>query len=56
MSAMIGVCGCGEAGCGSLWLQVRRDGGQVLWEPDPDTPRHSIDRTWRFDLPGIWTR
>jgi hypothetical protein len=34
--AMIGVC--------------RRDGGQVLWEPDPDAPRHSVDRTWRFDL------
>jgi hypothetical protein len=48
--AMIGVCSCGEAGCASLWLRVRRDGGQVLWEPDPDAPRHSVDRTWRFDL------
>ncbi|MGH3266995.1 MAG: hypothetical protein ACRDNS_34005, partial [Trebonia sp.] len=36
--AMIGICTCGEPGCSSMWLQVRRDGGQVVWEPDPDTP------------------
>jgi hypothetical protein len=48
--AMVGICGCGESGCASLWLRVRRDGDQVVWEPDPDTQRHSVDRTWRFDL------
>jgi hypothetical protein len=49
-SAMVGICGCGEAGCGSLYLRVRRDGGVVLWEPEPDPPHHTVDRTWRFDL------
>jgi hypothetical protein len=48
--ALIGVCECGESGCGSLVLQVRRDGDQVVWEPDPDPPRHSVDSTWIFQL------
>lgn len=50
--AMVGVCSCGEPGCGSLWLQVRRDGQTVLWEPDPLTVRSSIDATYRFELTG----
>lgn len=48
--AMVGVCSCGEPGCNSLWLQVRREGGRVVWEPDPDPPRHSITRRWSFEL------
>lgn len=48
--AMVGVCTCGEPGCSSLWLQVRRDGDEVLWEPDPDTPSHTVDTSWRFAL------
>lgn len=48
--AMIGVCDCGEPGCGSLWLQVRREGDTVCWEPDPHSPWASIDRTWSFAL------
>jgi hypothetical protein len=49
---MIGVCTCGEPGRSSMWLQVRRDGDQVVWEPDPDLPTsgHTVDATWRFGL------
>lgn len=50
--AMVGVCDCRESGCASLWLQVRRDGRTVLWEPDPLTVRSSIDTTYRFELTG----
>jgi hypothetical protein len=49
-SAMVGICNCGESGCGSLYLRVRRDGGEVLWEPEPNPPHHTVDRSWRFDL------
>lgn len=48
--AMVGVCLCGEAGCDSLWVQIRRDGTRVIWEPDPRPPRHSIDHCWTFEL------
>lgn len=49
-SVMVGICSCGEAGCGSLYLRVRRDGDVVLWEPEPSPPHHTVDRTWRFGL------
>ena len=48
--AMIGICDCGEAGCDSLWLQVRREASTVIWEPDPSTARATVDTTWRFEL------
>jgi hypothetical protein len=48
--AMVGICDCGEAGCNSLWLQIRREAGTVVWEPVPNPPRASIDTTWRFEL------
>lgn len=49
-TAMVGVCNCGEPDCGSLWMRVRRTGDVVVWQPDPDPPDASIDRTWTFDL------
>jgi hypothetical protein len=48
--AMIGICECGEPGDSSLWMQVRRQGSTVIWEPDPNAPRSSIDATWAFHL------
>lgn len=48
--AMVGVCNCGESGCDSLWLQVRRDGDQVCWEPVEPHTGTSITTTYRFDL------
>lgn len=48
--AMVGVCTCGDPGCSSLWLRVARDGDTVVWAPDPDSPGHTVDRRWRFDL------
>lgn len=48
--AMIGICSCGEPGCDSLWMQVRRDRDLVVWEPTTDTPRASIRHTYRFAL------
>lgn len=51
--AMVGICNCGHSDCGSLWLQVRRDRDQVLWEPSREPPggaRSTIDTCYRFDL------
>ncbi|HEX3815033.1 MAG TPA: hypothetical protein VHX59_19540 [Mycobacteriales bacterium] len=48
--AMIGVCSCGEPGCNSLWIQLRRTRDSVLWEPNPHSPRCSVGRSWRFGL------
>lgn len=49
--ALVAICGCGGgAGCNSLWITVRRDGHRVVWEPDPTSPRRTIDRTWSFQL------
>lgn len=48
--AMVGICGCGVPKDNSLWVQVRRDGWQVVWEPDPNSPHKTIDTTYRFDL------
>lgn len=49
-AAMVGICSCGEPGCSSLWIQVRRDADRVVWEPDPNSPRSTIDTTWSFEL------
>lgn len=48
--AMVGICGCGEPEDASLWMQDRRDRDVVIWEPDPNAPRSSIEATYRFDL------
>jgi len=29
---------------------VSRDGDTAVWAPEPDSPGHTVDRTWRFDL------
>lgn len=48
--AMVGVCTCGEAGCNSLWVRVRRCADRVVWEPDDSSSRHTVDRRWSFEL------
>ncbi len=48
--AMVAVCNCGEAGCNSLWVRVRRAGDRVVWEPDDASPRRTVDRSWSFEL------
>ncbi len=48
--AMVGICGCGIAGCDSLWLQVRRCGEQVIWEPYPASPHLTIESRYVFGL------
>lgn len=48
--AMVAVCNCGEAGCNSLWVRVRRVGDRVRWEPDDQAPRATVDRGWSFEL------
>jgi hypothetical protein len=49
---MIGICGCGNDGDYSLWVSLRRDGRQVVWEPMQVTEQghRSVRETWRFDL------
>ncbi len=48
--ALVAVCNCGEAGCNSLWVRVRRADDRVIWEPDGKSPRRTVDRSWSFDL------
>lgn len=48
--AMIGICSCGEPEDASLWMHVLRENNLVVWEPDPNAPRSSIEGTYRFDL------
>lgn len=47
---LIGCCSCGETGCGSLGLRLRRLGSEVLWEPDERSQYESLSRSLRFDL------
>ena len=47
---LIGCCSCGETGCGSLALRLRRSGDQVLWGPDEHHGGESLARGYRFDL------
>lgn len=49
---MIGICGCGVAEDCSLWVSLRRDGDEVVWEPARVTEHghRSVRETWRFDL------
>ncbi len=49
-AAMVGICTCGEPGCGSLWLRVSCDGDTVVWSPDPTAAGNTVDRSWRFEL------
>ena len=49
-AAMVGICGCGTPGCDSLWLQVRRSRGQVIWKPHPTSPRATINTSYVFGL------
>jgi hypothetical protein len=30
---VVGSCGCGDSGCGSLSMEIRRQGGSVTWGP-----------------------
>jgi hypothetical protein len=47
---VVGACSCGETGCGSLWMQVRRVDDQVLWEPAEVPFGETLSRSYRFDL------
>lgn len=49
-AAMIGVCGCGEAGCASLWVDVHRAGNVVTWSPTQLQFRWTLAGEWTFDL------
>jgi hypothetical protein len=49
-TALIGVCGCGQTGCGSLSVRIWRAGGEVVWEPEPRPRYETIARSYRFDL------
>lgn len=47
-SVMLGTC-C-TPGCASFSLQVRRDGGIVLWEPDPQPLDQTLTARLEFQL------
>ncbi len=48
--AVIGSCTCGNTGCGSLSMIVRRDGDVVLWEPVHTGRRETLHLPCRFEL------
>lgn len=48
--AVVGSCACGDTGCGSLSLQIRRHGGQVTWGPAETGVRETISQTFCFEL------
>lgn len=47
---VLGVCSCGESGCGSLTASIRRDHGEVLWEPAESPESETLSRSYRFAL------
>lgn len=47
---IVGVCSCGETGCGSLTISIRRSGNEVLWEPVEATMYETLRRGYRFGL------
>lgn len=47
---VIGSCGCGDSGCGSLSMEIRRRGGSVTWGPAETGRRESIRQTYEFEL------
>jgi hypothetical protein len=46
----LGACSCGEVGCGSLRITVRRQKDVAVWEPAERFPDETISRTYRFNL------
>lgn len=49
-AALIGVCSCGESGCGSLSVRITRVGSEVIWAPDNDAHDETVGHTYRFAL------
>lgn len=49
-SVLIGSCSCGETGCGSLGIRLRRVGARVRWEPDERSHDESLSVTYTFEL------
>lgn len=49
-TAVIGVCACGFAGCGSVSVRIRREGAVVHWEPAEDAEHETLREAYRFDL------
>lgn len=48
--AILGVCSCGEAGCGSLAVAIRRAGSEVTWGPAEAPGCETLSRSYRFEL------
>lgn len=51
-STLLGVCSCGESGCGSLIVSIRRDQSEVLWEPAESAGQETLNRSYLFELTG----
>jgi hypothetical protein len=49
-TALVGVCSCGETGCGSLSIRLWRVGNEVAWDPDKSSGHETLSRGYRFDL------
>src|SRR3954462_5661367 len=48
--AIVGVCSCGETGCGSLAIRIRRVRSQVICEAMESSGHETLHRSYRFDL------
>ena len=49
-TVIVGVCSCGESGCGSLSVRIRRVHSEVVWEPTDASRYETLKRAYRFDL------
>lgn len=47
---IVGACSCGETGCGSLSMSLRRAGNEVVWEALESARDETLRREYRFDL------
>jgi hypothetical protein len=47
---VVGACSCGETGCGSLVVTLRRVGNEVIWEPWEANGVETLSRDYRFEL------
>jgi len=49
-TAIIGMCSCGETGCGSLAVRIRRIRSEVVWEATDSPGCETLHRSYSFDL------
>jgi hypothetical protein len=49
-TAIVGMCSCGETGCGALAIRIRRVRSEVVWEATESPGYETLHRSYSFDL------